>query len=164
MTESRCDECDPSFGCFLEPSKCRKPPMELTLEQARLAADCCKDACGPAFDEIATLCGCPTWEYPGQVIRDVQGVVAARDKALAEVTRLEAECRQRVLWPLFEAACTERDALRAQVHEERSLVAEQQTAIQHLVEQLQVAERERDEAVERNARIIAKMIDAGLAR
>ncbi len=117
---------------------CGRWPQELTLEQARLAADCCKDACGPAFDEIAKLCGCPTWEYPGQVIRDVQGVVAERDRLRADRATLIAATR---------ADATRIAALTEQVHEERSLAAEQQTAIQHLVEQLQVAERQRDEAM-----------------
>lgn len=30
-----------------------------------------------AFDAIAKACGCETWEYPGQVVRDVQLVVDA---------------------------------------------------------------------------------------
>lgn len=31
-----------------------------------------KTAAEEALDEIAALCGCPEWEYPGQVIRDVR--------------------------------------------------------------------------------------------
>ena len=31
-----------------------------------------------ALDEIARLCGCPQWDYPGQVVRDVGAIV---DKA-----------------------------------------------------------------------------------
>lgn len=33
-----------------------------------------------ALDDIAAQCGCPEWEYPGQVVRDVQAVIDARNK------------------------------------------------------------------------------------
>lgn len=33
------------------------------------------DAATAALDAIATLCGSPAWEYPGQVVRDMQAVV-----------------------------------------------------------------------------------------
>jgi hypothetical protein len=36
-----------------------------------------------AFDAIATACGCPHWDYPGQVVRDVLAVVKERDEARA---------------------------------------------------------------------------------
>ena len=42
------------------------------------------DAATEAFDAIAKLCGCPEWEYLGQVVRDVERVVAERDAARAE--------------------------------------------------------------------------------
>ena len=29
------------------------------------------NAADDAFDEIAEICGCRVWEYPGQVVRDV---------------------------------------------------------------------------------------------
>lgn len=67
-------------------------------DRLQLIADAHEDASTPAFDEIAKLCGCPTWEYPGQVIRDVQLVVRERDRLTIElgaskaaVARLEAE-------------------------------------------------------------------------
>jgi len=31
-----------------------------------------KDAMEKAVDEIAALCGCPEWNYPGQLVRDVR--------------------------------------------------------------------------------------------
>lgn len=31
-----------------------------------------RDAATQAFDAIAELCGCKEWEYPGQVVRDVE--------------------------------------------------------------------------------------------
>lgn len=44
-----------------------------------------------AADEIAILCGCPEWDYPMQLVRDVQAVVKQRDEALAELTKLRLE-------------------------------------------------------------------------
>ena len=35
-----------------------------------------------AFDAIAAACGCPEWDYPGQLVRDVEQVVRERDEAL----------------------------------------------------------------------------------
>jgi YD repeat-containing protein len=32
-----------------------------------------------AFDAIAKLCGCAQWDYPGQLVRDVQSLTAERD-------------------------------------------------------------------------------------
>lgn len=57
--------------------------MEALIAKYRdleLCLDAHEDASTPAFDEIAALCGCPEWEYPGQVIRDVKAVVEQRDK------------------------------------------------------------------------------------
>jgi hypothetical protein len=50
-----------------------------------LALDAHEDASTPAFDEIAKLCGCPEWEYPGQVVRDVERVVKERDETLGTI-------------------------------------------------------------------------------
>lgn len=30
-----------------------------------------KSAAEQALDDIAAICGCPHWDYPGQVVRDV---------------------------------------------------------------------------------------------
>jgi len=35
------------------------------------------NAATDALDAIAKMCGCPDWEYPGQVVRDVERVVSA---------------------------------------------------------------------------------------
>lgn len=40
-----------------------------------------------AFDAIAETCGCKDWEYPGQIVRDVEGLKKERDAALAERVR-----------------------------------------------------------------------------
>lgn len=37
-----------------------------------------KSAGEKAFDDIAALCGCPEWDYPGQLVRDVEALVASR--------------------------------------------------------------------------------------
>ena len=44
-----------------------------------LKLDAHEDASTPAFDEIAKLCGCPQWDYPGQIVRDVERLVQERD-------------------------------------------------------------------------------------
>lgn len=55
-----------------------------------LKLDAHEDASTPAFDEIAKLCGCPQWEYPGQVIRDVERVVKERDELRERLRVAEA--------------------------------------------------------------------------
>jgi hypothetical protein len=44
----------------------------------------------PDFDLIAKLCGCPEWDYPGQVLRDVQALVKERDKLKVTVAALRS--------------------------------------------------------------------------
>jgi hypothetical protein len=39
-----------------------------------------KDAAEKALDEIARVSGCPEWDYPGQVVRDVQALAAENAK------------------------------------------------------------------------------------
>jgi hypothetical protein len=41
-----------------------------------------KDAAINALDDIAKLCGCAEWEYPGQVVRDVEVIVRERERTL----------------------------------------------------------------------------------
>jgi len=38
---------------------------------------------GDALDEIARLCGCPEWNYPGQLVRDVKQLLEERCSARA---------------------------------------------------------------------------------
>ena len=42
------------------------------------------NAAEKALDAIAAICGCPKWDYPGQVIRDVERL--ARDAKHATET------------------------------------------------------------------------------
>lgn len=49
-----------------------------------------RDAATEAFDEIAAACGCPHWDYPGQLVRDVQALVRERDALRAERDELVA--------------------------------------------------------------------------
>lgn len=53
-----------------------------------------KDVVEAALDEIARLCGCDEWEYVGQVVRDVQALVKARDELRNELHRIDQEDRQ----------------------------------------------------------------------
>jgi len=69
------------------------------------------DAATEAFDAIAKLCGCPEWQYPGQLVRDVAAVVAAHDEALERARSAEEAC---------EREQEENDALLAQVKKLRS--------------------------------------------
>lgn len=54
------------------------------------------DAATNAFDEIAAICGCPEWHYPGQIVRDV---LALRDQLRARISELEAGLREIVRLP-----------------------------------------------------------------
>lgn len=71
--------------------------VRLELEQARDDS-----AAVDAFDKIAELCGCPEWEYPGQLVRDVEALAAKRDSyraALRDVKR-QVEAGQMTLTAL----------------------------------------------------------------
>ena len=47
------------------------------------------DAATAALDAIAALCGCPEWEYPGQVVRDVEALKAGVERLRAVLRRVE---------------------------------------------------------------------------
>jgi len=51
-----------------------------------------RDAATIAFDEIVKICDVPTWDYPGQVIRDVRMLRDQRDKAMRTLARLVKAC------------------------------------------------------------------------
>ncbi|HEY1956750.1 MAG TPA: hypothetical protein VGH28_14115 [Polyangiaceae bacterium] len=42
------------------------------------------------WDELAALLGCPQWEYPGQIIRDVKALMSSRDTITTMHRKLEA--------------------------------------------------------------------------
>ena len=104
MTDGRCPGCglepvDPfawhgycAWACELRAIMGSVGEVKVlrTLAEAVAAED--------ALDAIAAACGCPRWEYPGQVVRDVE---AARERmrealgaARAEVTVLRAAIRE----------------------------------------------------------------------
>lgn len=62
---------------------------ELTLAHERIAEH--GNAATEAFDAIAAACGCPHWDYPGQVVRDVQALAAERDALRALCERFGGE-------------------------------------------------------------------------
>jgi hypothetical protein len=56
------------------------------LSDVLLRLDGHADAAEPAFDEIIKLCGlAKTWEYPAQVVRDVEDALKTRDDKIAEL-------------------------------------------------------------------------------
>lgn len=70
------------------------PRMLNELADVEIAVDAYKTASEPAFDEIAKLCGCPQWDYPGQLIRDVQNVVQERDNLRGDLDDARAKLRR----------------------------------------------------------------------
>lgn len=47
-----------------------------------------------ALDAIASLCGCPQWDYPGQVVRDVRHLVEEHRQAKDELAKLAQTAEQ----------------------------------------------------------------------
>lgn len=45
-----------------------------------------KSAAEKALDDIAAICGCPHWDYPGQVVRDV---AAMKERARVRIRDLK---------------------------------------------------------------------------
>lgn len=110
------DGCCSSCGCDAAGAG-----VDEVLAALRAEADRA-DAAEKALDDIAALCGCPEWEYPGQVVRDVHAVIDARQKpglkeardVLSVVERLPADdgsvlarCRQALRDALVHAECSE---------------------------------------------------------
>lgn len=52
------------------------------------------DAALGALDKIATICGCPSWDYPGQVVRDVQQLQGERDAARLALASTQQELEE----------------------------------------------------------------------
>ena len=87
---------DSARGGSLEGSGSRA--LALLTELAREIEDLeAKTAAEDALDAIAVLCGCPQWDYPGQIVRDVQMLVrqiAVRDTVIAERDATIAQIRK----------------------------------------------------------------------
>lgn len=62
-----------------------------------------KTAAELALDQIAALCGMPEWEYPGQVVRDVQRLNDQHEAAIKVIRALDPE------------AAAEADAMAAEI-------------------------------------------------
>ncbi len=43
------------------------------------------------LDRLAEICGCPEWQYPGQVVRDVEAMAAELDATIVERDKLRAQ-------------------------------------------------------------------------
>ena len=81
--QGRCTETDSE-----DPTICEPAVRDMVLE-----LDARKDAADPAFDEIVAMCGlAKTWEYPGQVIRDVRDALKKRDDKIAELRHALVVC------------------------------------------------------------------------
>jgi hypothetical protein len=65
-------------------------------------------AANDAFDAIAELCGCEQWDYPGQLVRDVQ---ALREKLTTAEAERDAE-HAKVVWFVEQAADVRLDGYR----------------------------------------------------
>ena len=55
-----------------------------------------KDAATLAFDAIARAVGCPEWDYPGQLVRDVERLRKERDEARTALIRSQEDHRAAV--------------------------------------------------------------------
>lgn len=74
--------------------------VEILQARPEVAAEVMRrvgDAATDALDQIAALCGCAQWDYPGQVVRDVAALVEQHERAVGELARagrllLEQEC------------------------------------------------------------------------
>jgi hypothetical protein len=64
----------------------RKRLAEAASRLAVLEADVA--ASNAVFDEIAKICGCAQWDYPGQIVRDVRSLAERAEKAEQECVRL----------------------------------------------------------------------------
>jgi len=78
----------------------RTENADLLAKVQDLEAQVASDAAKPALDKIAELCACPDWDYPGQVVRDVELLHKERNDLLgsfedevARTCRLEKELR-----------------------------------------------------------------------
>lgn len=65
------------------------------VEETRLT-----DGATDALDKIAKMCGCPQWDYPGQVVRDVEclhGYNARLVNVLGELARHDPAVARKII-------------------------------------------------------------------
>lgn len=71
------------------PSRPRKVHQRSVEELERTAYRFDVMGVAGAFDKIAALCGCPKWDYPGQLVRDVEQLKDERDRLRAQLGEME---------------------------------------------------------------------------
>ena len=83
------DDGSDGFEWVYRQELCQTPGVRIRVEPLdRLFST---DASVKALDDIAALCGCDEWEYPGQVVRDVQFLRQEYDKIADLLRRLSNE-------------------------------------------------------------------------
>lgn len=76
-------------------SRAASPEEAIKAACRTLQAMLAPDAAEEALDEIARLCGCPEWHYPGQVVRDVQRLCKPGRPPCHERGVADGEARER---------------------------------------------------------------------
>jgi len=77
------DEYDPDAR-FIETARHALPKLIAFVRTADLDGAASLDA----FDAIATMLGCAEWEYPGQLVRDVQALKERADRLEVQLNEL----------------------------------------------------------------------------
>jgi hypothetical protein len=85
-----------------DPDACRVPGSGY-IPAGFEVLDESKNAAELALDAIAELCGCEEWDYPGQVVRDVQTALATMRRQLSEAEG-ERDARGEILTQIQRAA------------------------------------------------------------
>lgn len=68
---------------FQDPARRRETAeavRALVAERNALRATMVDNAAVNALNAIASICGCPDWDYPGQLVRDVEALRTERDR------------------------------------------------------------------------------------
>jgi hypothetical protein len=63
----------------------RQKAQDIANYTDRLMLKELQDAAEIALNEIAHLCGCPDWDYPGQVVRDVEDLKKRHDELVEKL-------------------------------------------------------------------------------
>jgi outer membrane murein-binding lipoprotein Lpp len=105
----RMDATARNGSAWPESTQSRADVLTLTAEVRRLAAELESvaaerdalratmndNAAVNALNAIASICGCPDWDYPGQLVRDVEALRTERDSARAEGRAADGQERHR---------------------------------------------------------------------